>query len=415
MKQLLDVCEGAIIVGLNDCAFVVRDAAICELLAPPPEQSPSNGASTAKLLPNDNNDKATKQKHETNITNPNEIQAVAIASFSDNNQVWCAVSRYNKTLSIYRIATRETLSASISPMTVHKTVKRVLCLAFASIPSENSSSPPLHVAISGDLIGDATAHSLSDASRSRVLLGHTASMLTGLNVANHHHLLTCDRDEKIRVSSFPQTFVIEGYLLGHEAFITSMDVARHFCVSCSGDATVRLWNYKDYQELGRFHTTRGLATRVAISPSANHVVVLYNQCRTVDVLRTNSGTCLELLTSFECKSQPLSVKFVSDECMLVLTGEPEYMVEVKLDKKSSTLVNDSPTVLAIRQVACSRNIVMPTSILETDERTGQLKLEKEAESRGAKADVLPWMKSDRVQTAKEASKRRDKRRRKNDD
>jgi hypothetical protein len=58
---------------------------------------------------------------------------------------------------------------------------------------------------------------------------------------------------------------------------------------------------------------------------------------------------------------------------------------------------------------------MPTSILETDERTGQLKLEKEAESRGAKADVLPWMKSDRVQTAKEASKRRDKRRRKNDD
>ena len=172
MKQLLDVCEGAIIAGLNDCAFVVRDAAVCELLAPPQsEQSPSNGASMAKL-PNDNNDKATKQKHETNIPNPNEIQAVAIASFSDNNQVWCAVSRYNKTLSIYCIDRRvKRSSASISPTTVHKTVKRVLCLAFASIPSENSSSPPLHVVIAGDLIGDATAYSLTDASQSQSLVG----------------------------------------------------------------------------------------------------------------------------------------------------------------------------------------------------------------------------------------------------
>ena len=406
MKQLLDVCQGTIIVGLNDKAFVVRGSSACELLAPP-DQSPSEASTTAKL-PNNNNQKdaATKQAHETNMPNPNEIQAVAL--FSESNQVWCAVSRYNKTLSIYHLSPSETLD--ISPTTVHKTVKRVLCLAFASIPSGNPSSPPLHVVISGDLVGDATAHSLTDASQSRVLLGHTASMLTGLNVASNC-LLTCDRDEKIRVSSFPQTVVIEGYLLGHEAYITSIDSTKHVCVSCSGDETVRLWNYNDYTELGQFQTTRGLATRVAISPSANHVVVLYNACRTVDVLTTNGGTCLELLTSFECKSQPLSVKFVSDECMLVLTGEAEYMVEVQLDTEQLQRLSNSPTVTAIRKVASFRNIIMPTSIMETDERTGQLKLEKEAESRGAKADVMPWMKSDRIQTAKEASKRRDKRRR----
>ena len=36
-------------------------------------------------------------------------------------------------------------------------------------------------------------------------------------------LLTADRDEKVRLSHFPDAHVVRGYLLGHAAFMSTMD------------------------------------------------------------------------------------------------------------------------------------------------------------------------------------------------
>ncbi|KAH3765737.1 WD40 domain protein [Pelomyxa schiedti] len=54
---------------------------------------------------------------------------------------------------------------------------------------------------------------------------------------------TCDRDERIRVSRFPQTCIIESFCMGHTEFIS--DVV--FCgstilVSGAGDGTLRSWD-----------------------------------------------------------------------------------------------------------------------------------------------------------------------------
>ena len=101
----------------------------------------------------------------------------------------------------------------------------------------------------------------------RLLLGHTASMLTSVHVVgvssssdssslsslslSNSYMITSDRDEKIRVSCFPQTEKIIGYLLGHTSYISCTDYVvvndddyhRPWCVSISGDQTIRLWNY----------------------------------------------------------------------------------------------------------------------------------------------------------------------------
>ena len=60
------------------------------------------------------------------------------------------------------------------------------------------------------------------------------------------YIITCDRDEKIRVSRYPNTYNIQSYCLGHKEFITGLSFLptdKTVLVSSSGDGTVRLWNY----------------------------------------------------------------------------------------------------------------------------------------------------------------------------
>jgi WD40 repeat protein len=99
----------------------------------------------------------------------------------------------------------------------------------------------------GDKTGDVIAFPVTDITqKSRVLLGHTASIITALAMADEGKLLiSADRDEKIRVSRFPQTSSIYSYCLGHSEFISCLAVSKCSPVvfSGSGDGTIVAWNY----------------------------------------------------------------------------------------------------------------------------------------------------------------------------
>ncbi|KAJ1943068.1 tRNA (guanine-N(7)-)-methyltransferase non-catalytic subunit trm82, partial [Linderina macrospora] len=59
------------------------------------------------------------------------------------------------------------------------------------------------------------------------------------------YVLTCDRDEKLRVSKYPNSYNIQSFCLGHTAFVTSVATAKfavNNAVTGSGDGTVRLWD-----------------------------------------------------------------------------------------------------------------------------------------------------------------------------
>ena len=82
-------------------------------------------------------------------------------------------------------------------------------------------------------------------------------MLDEIEVAiNHHELIkvkisAADRDEKIRVSAFPESYVIEGFLLGHGAYITSMDLSpkNGLVVSCGADRYLRVWDIHTMKQI----------------------------------------------------------------------------------------------------------------------------------------------------------------------
>lgn len=95
-----------------------------------------------------------------------------------------------------------------------------------------------------------------------LLLGHV-SMLTDLVVASRKvesnaakartYILTADRDEHIRISRGPpQTFVTEGYCLGHREFVSKLCLLNpNTLVSGGGDDEIFLWDWLEGKLLSK--------------------------------------------------------------------------------------------------------------------------------------------------------------------
>ena len=446
MKQLiqtLDEDQPHVIVGLHTCALAIAgNTQCCELTKPLPP--PVVALGQAK-------DDNTKQLPENDLS---DIQAVALTRRAATNEIWYAVARQDKSLAVYCTpATNSTRPSDddddrkaphqkmLHPVTIHKTAKRVSCLCFAHLDDT------LTVVIAGDLAGDVVAYPLTNSPEvgpsketatddegesghsSRLLLGHTASMLTGLYVT-HNKIFSSDRDEKIRVSAFPDTHIIYRYLLGHEAFVSCFDVRNNQqCVSGSGDGTIRLWDFGKAQEVARFDTQEAgtddssdhnnslLPTKVLFTRTGDSLVVIYDDALYIDlfcIARNSESQTVTLSRScrVECEAQPLAIALLGQDGILVVTGEPTFVQVFQI-----TSVANQPTLepaavewtTRLRSYALSSGIEMPGSILERD-KWGNLKMSKVTESRGP-AHRMPWNNGSRKETARESNRRAAKRRR----
>ena len=86
------------------------------------------------------------------------------------------------------------------------------------------------------------------------LLGHLSMLLDIIMSPCGKYVITCDRDEKIRVSRFPNAYNIHSFCLGHTDFVTSLAIlnhtGEHVLLSGSGDGTIRIWKYLEGEEVG---------------------------------------------------------------------------------------------------------------------------------------------------------------------
>ncbi|KRX61878.1 tRNA (guanine-N(7)-)-methyltransferase non-catalytic subunit wuho [Trichinella sp. T9] len=83
-------------------------------------------------------------------------------------------------------------------------------------------------------------------SKPSVLLGHISMILDLIFSSDLRYIVSCDRDNRIRVSNFPNTYNIETFCVGHKDFVRSlgwMKVDEHlsFLMSASGDGTIGIW------------------------------------------------------------------------------------------------------------------------------------------------------------------------------
>lgn len=90
----------------------------------------------------------------------------------------------------------------------------------------------------------------------RPILGHV-SMLVDIAICEHggkSFILSADRDEHIRVSNYPKSYVIKGWLYGHSSFISNLHISSfdsNLLISGGGDDYLCLWNWYDEKLLNK--------------------------------------------------------------------------------------------------------------------------------------------------------------------
>ena len=370
--------------------------------------------------------------------------AVFQIQLDGKSQLHCAVSRDDKTLEMYAIeigalADRfvdQNSPVSIGPIQTFQTSKRVSSIAYTRITNNETGKHDelKHWCwICADHAGDAIAYPLPELGSSeesskvcRVLLGHTASILTKMKIVKNKssikYLLTSDRDEKVRVSLFPQTHVVKGYLLGHTEFISCMDAIdasyskSHscLCVSGSGDGTIRLWNYEYCKKLDQIEPVKEnenevvAISDVAFNEEGSQVAVVRNGSSLLEIYDIEQDTfVLKLSQKIDCGSILLSCIFSSDGTLYVLSKEPQYVITLRRTERIFTQT-ESNLQQGIARIASEKRIAITDSVLDTRD-SYQNPFEKFKEYTAERERPKGTSASERKQLAKEASARRKKR------
>ncbi|KAA8917116.1 hypothetical protein TRICI_000788 [Trichomonascus ciferrii] len=116
----------------------------------------------------------------------------------------------------------------------------------------------------GDVYGvpltgtDAVLTEGTEDSKIEPMLGHV-SMLVDIKAVQRdngkQYIITADRDEHIRVTRYPQTYVIERWLFGHTEFVSVIETLPwnpHQLVSAGGDDFVAHWDWTTGELLETF-------------------------------------------------------------------------------------------------------------------------------------------------------------------
>lgn len=145
--------------------------------------------------------------------------------------------------------------------------KRPTTLAYTTF--QNSSGIKLQVLLISDKSGEIWGTGIPEMKNIFRLAGHTASVITDMAIAPcDSYLVTADRDEKIRVSNFPQLASISTYCLGHTNVVTSVGFItlseKFYLVSSGWDHMLCLWDYTNGILLSQLQ----LSSRTTDLPSA---------------------------------------------------------------------------------------------------------------------------------------------------
>ncbi|CAD0197115.1 unnamed protein product [Chrysodeixis includens] len=99
-----------------------------------------------------------------------------------------------------------------------------------------------------DKSGDVLLFDIHKEDSGTKLLGHLSLLLDVLQSNDTKYILSSDRDEKIKVSCYPNTYHIQTYCLGHTEFVNHIEFLPHndkYLTSSSGDGTLKIWDYSE--------------------------------------------------------------------------------------------------------------------------------------------------------------------------
>ena len=179
---------------------------------------------------------------------------IRLAIISDDSTVAVTVAD-DKSLCVYDVAP-ETLTLR----STRKLLKKASSISFGP-------TGPAGGIVVTDKVGDCFLYSLNplpDSGKERpsnfvvnsdpslnpdatLLLGHVSILTAHALSQDGRHIITADRDEHIRVSRYPQSFVVERYLFGTDGFVSALCVPPKrpsVLLSAGGEPVLRIWDWQ---------------------------------------------------------------------------------------------------------------------------------------------------------------------------
>lgn len=305
-----------IAIASDDIIYVVdTSSGLHKHISIPPIQQESK--------PVENKDEKKAEIHkEVRLEDVSHIKTGTCLAFSKCGSFMAACTP-NKNLTVWRTSDYELIKQWLTP-------RKVSSLTFTC----------KNQLIVADKAGDCYMYSFLSAAeeKGKLILGHLSYILDVVVTQDNKFVITSERDEKIRISRFPNAYNIHNFCLGHTEFVTSLSLlSANLLLSGSGDATIRLWDYIKGQQLHleKIRTSKDedmdkAVRSVAVHPAADgckFAAVLLNQCQEILIY------CITLEpVKFESQQlilncSPLAATFTEDGVLYVMTDDKSAPIQ----------------------------------------------------------------------------------------
>uniref|UniRef100_A0A2S2N9B4 tRNA (Guanine-N(7)-)-methyltransferase subunit wuho n=1 Tax=Schizaphis graminum TaxID=13262 RepID=A0A2S2N9B4_SCHGA len=180
-------------------------------------------------------------------------------------------------------------------------------------------TPKTNVIIVGDKKGDVYAFEELPVR----ILGHSSMILDICISDNEKYIVTCDNDEKVRVSHYPNGKNIVYYMMGHEAYVSGICLLNNFILSGSGDSTLRLWDFNKGNLLDKLTLHTPIQSVIEIKDFA--AIQLYNS-KDVHIIKTekkDNKWNIKNIKTIQFESNVLDLAAYGNQ-LWILTGNSVY-------------------------------------------------------------------------------------------
>lgn len=275
-----------------------------------------------------------------------EEHSVTIGSFSDDYRLFGVSDSYKRIFLLY------THDWSIKREFI--TERKLIKMCF----NKNSSN-----LLCADRTGDVYSYDLTDVSvkNGKLLMGHLSILLDFKLTTDEKFIITSDRDEKIRVSKYPNCYNIECYCLDHTEFVSCVILwGDDRIISGSGDGTIRIWNFKTGKCLNKleFPSSPGEkkpAVKELIQINDLQVVAYFYAPTVMSVIRVDQNDTLKMNGTISFHFPVITCRLLWQGLLLVMSQNFDKPFRLLNDQFQDT--KDSKLLLLLQRLSENQSVI----------------------------------------------------------